>query len=276
MQNEQTLSPFTSPRFRIAYAELDSQSRLNTFDSHTHDWCEIYVNLSGDVSFVVENSVYPIVPGSIIITRPGEYHHCVYHSNALHKHFCIFFSSAEMETLFPRFYDRRTGEKNLLLLSGNRFKEFTELCHLLCEQDAAKDETLYRFFTLIHLINDAESPEPKVTDGSPFMDLALDFIHKNLASPILVKDVAAAAYVSIATLERHFAQSLQMSPSEYLKRRRLAHAAALLREGVTVTAACQRCGFIDCSKFILLFKKHYGVTPLKYKKALSGEKHPPV
>ena len=77
------LSPFGTLRLQVAYSELDSKSKQNTFDSHIHNECEIYINLSGDVSFVVENKVYPIVPGSIIITRPGEYHHCVYHSNAL-------------------------------------------------------------------------------------------------------------------------------------------------------------------------------------------------
>ena len=112
----------------------------------------------------------------------------------------------------------------------------------------------------------AEIPETNITAESPCIDLALDFIHKNLSEPILVKDIANAAYVSIATLERHFEDNLQMSPSEYLKKRRLAHAANLLQNGASVTYACQQSGFIDCSKFIILFRKHYGTTPYKWKK----------
>lgn len=260
------LSNFTNPNFQIAYAEIDSKSNLNTFDSHIHDECEIYINISGDVSFVVENSIYSIIPGSIIITRPGEYHHCVCHSNALHKHFWILFSSNEMSSLFSRFYERGAGENNMLILSGNRFKELTDLCHAINENNTPNTESLYRFFKLIHLINMAGIPETNITADSPCMDLALDFIHKNLSEPILVKDIANAAYVSIATLERHFEDNLQMSPSEYLKKRRLAHAANLLQNGASVTYACQQSGFIDCSKFIILFRKHYGTTPYKWKK----------
>ena len=59
------------------YIEIDSNSPLNVYDDHIHNECEIYINLSGDVSFAVENSVYPIMPGGIIITRPLEYHHCI-------------------------------------------------------------------------------------------------------------------------------------------------------------------------------------------------------
>lgn len=260
------LCSFTNPNFKISYTEIDSQSTLNTYDSHSHDKCEIYINISGDVSFVVENSIYPIIPGSIIITRPGEYHHCVYHSNALHKHFWILFSSNEMDNLFSRFYERDAGENNLLILSGNRFKELTDLCHSITENNVPNVESLYRFFKLIHLINMAEISETTITHESPCMDLALDFIHKNLSEPILVKDIATAAFVSIATLERHFETNLQMSPSEYLKKRRLVNAANLLQNGTSVTYACQQSGFVDCSKFIILFKKHYGMTPLKYKK----------
>ena len=75
--------------------------------SHVHSQCEVYINLSGDVSFVVENSIYPISPGSVIITRPFEYHHCIYHKNVEHKHFWILFSSDGNEPLLDLFYNRQ-------------------------------------------------------------------------------------------------------------------------------------------------------------------------
>lgn len=262
---ERCFHEFVGGRLNVTYTELDSSSAQNVFHSHAHDECEIYVNISGDVSFVVENRIYPIVPGSIVITRPGEYHHCVYHSDALHRHFWILFSSDGMNGLFPRFYRREAGENNLLILSGARFKELTDLCHELCEQSFSPDEELYRFFKLIHLINGAEISEARSYDGVPVMERALKFIGENMLEPITVGEIAAAAYVSISTLERYFEKNLRLSPSEYLKRRRLSHAADLLKSGESVTYACHQSGFADCSKFIQLFRKHYGVTPLKWK-----------
>ena len=57
--------------------------------SHIHSFCEVYVNVSGDVSFVVEGKVYPIGYGDVIITKPNEFHHCVFHSERAHEHYCL-------------------------------------------------------------------------------------------------------------------------------------------------------------------------------------------
>ena len=86
----ESVKPFD---FSATYIEIYADSSENVNYSHIHDECEIYVNLRGDLSFIVENNIYPIKPGDIIITRPHEYHHCVYHSNKLHRHFWILFSS---------------------------------------------------------------------------------------------------------------------------------------------------------------------------------------
>lgn len=78
------ISPFS---MQIAYVDIDSHSSLNQFEHHIHPECEIYLNLSGDVSFMVEDRIYPITAGSVIITRPHEYHHCIYHSDKRHRHY---------------------------------------------------------------------------------------------------------------------------------------------------------------------------------------------
>ena len=61
----------------------------NTMESHIHNKCEIYINLTGNVAFMVENRIYPIKSGDIIITRPYEAHHCIYYSTDEHDHYCI-------------------------------------------------------------------------------------------------------------------------------------------------------------------------------------------
>ena len=48
----------------------------------------------------------------------------------------------------------------------------------------------------------------------------------------------------------------------------MALAEKLLRIDISVTDACYRAGFSDCSRFILCFKKKFGKTPLKYKQEL--------
>jgi len=48
----------------------------------------------------------------------------------------------------------------------------------------------------------------------------------------------------------------------------------LLRNGESVTDAARECGFPDYSNYIQLFRKHFGMTPGKYKKRFHPQSKP--
>ena len=257
------INPF---EMMASYIEIASKSPLNVYDDHIHNECEIYINLSGDVSFAVENSVYPVMPGGIIITRPLEYHHCIYHTNKLHKHFWILFSASGNERLFDIFYKRELGKNNLLMLPADKTEELFSLCHKLTDESCREAERYYRFFKLIDLLNSANAVNAPDISGGDCIINAISCINNNLSHQISITEIARKCNVSVSTLERRFLQELNISPSAYIKKKRLANAAKLLSEGHSVTEAAQMSGFADCSNFISLFKKNYQITPLQYKK----------
>lgn len=103
------------------------------------------------------------------------------------------------------------------------------------------------------------------------MQKILDDIQDNFSSIRNINDILSSHFVSSATLTRWFRSYLHSSPHEYLQSVRLSHAATMLLNGASVTEACMRSGFSDCSHFIVLFKKKFGETPLKYKKRADTE-----
>lgn len=252
---------------KIHYVEIDSLSSLNENESHTHNECEIYINLSGDVSFEVENAIYPVVPGSIVITRPAEKHHCVYHSNDLHKHFWILFSPNGNERLLDMFFDREKGTGNLLHLSANDTAKLIDVCRKLLDCDG-EIEKYYLFFKLIGLLQGSQKENAQY-EKNDCVSIALNYIDNNISRAISVREVAEASFISVNTLERKFKERLGVSPSAYIKKKRLAVAAGFLQSGCGVTETAERSGFADCSNFIVVFKKEYGITPYKYKQRLS-------
>lgn len=252
---------------KTKYIEVDSTSPENVHDSHIHEECEIYINLSGDVSFVVDDSIYPVVPGSIIITRPFEYHHCVYHSNKLHKHFWILFSAVGNEYLFDAFYNRRVGENNLLMLTPDKTKELISICSEMAEDSGSDLKKYCRFFKLMSLLHDADTPNYSTSAYPDDVVDAMKYINDNLSNRLTVAEISQKVNVSINTLERHFMRVLNVSPVAYIRKKRLSNAVKLLSEGRTVTEASEKSGFSDYSGFIALFKKTYGRTPLAYKKS---------
>lgn len=256
----------------ISYTELDSASPKNIHSHHIHNECEIYVNISGDVSFAVEDSLYPIVPGSVIITRPYEYHHCIYHSNKLHKHFWILLQSAGNEGLFDIFYKRELGKNNLLMLDAQNSDELINICHRLNNGIEDDTEKYYCFFKMMSLLNNATRLNTAKDSYNNSILKAIDYINTNFSAKISVGELAKLCNCSISTIERHFGEAFALSPSEYIKQRRLASATKMLSEGRSVTDAAYCSGFSDCSKFIGAFKKAYGITPLQYKKSCIEKK----
>lgn len=257
------INPF---KMHISYLEIDRNLSLNVNDDHIHNACEIYINLTGDVSFSVEGAVYPVTPGSIIITRPYEYHHCIYHSNEIHRHFWILLEPAENERLLDKLYGREAGKNNMIMLSEKNRAELIEACTVLTE---GKNSPLRRyecFFKIMRLIVEGESvSEGEVENG--LVAEAVKYIREHVSEPIKIKELAKICSVSINTLERQFKRSLYMSPNLYIKKVRLANAAKLLAEDKSVTEAAEGSGFSDVSGFIGFFRQSYGVTPFKYKKA---------
>jgi AraC-like DNA-binding protein len=97
------------------------------------------------------------------------------------------------------------------------------------------------------------------------MKAILGDINENFASIKHIKELLARHFVSSATLNRWFREYLSVSPREYVESKKLSNAVKLLSAGASVTDACMRSGFSDCSHFIILFKKKFGKTPFRYK-----------
>lgn len=258
------LAPF---ELKIKYNDITADSSENANDSHIHNECEIYLNISGDVSFEVEGTVYPVVSGDAIITRPGEYHHCIYHSNKPHRHYWLLFTPYGNERLFDVFYSRELGKGNLLTPPPEKSGLAANICAKLmkCKSEA---ERYMLFFELINLLNGFKGISKSKASDSNYITEVVSYINSVLSEKLSVKDIARKFNVSVATLERHFRRSLNIGPAEYIKKKRLANAARLLSLGESVTDAAAQSGFSDTSSFIALFRESYGITPLKYKKTL--------
>jgi len=254
----------------VRHWNITSEAPVNQHEIHAHKECEIYLNLSGDVAFEVENRIYPISRGSVIITRPYEYHRCIYRSDERHEHFWLTFSSPGAEKFFDFFYSREKGEGNLILLGEEEVKE---LCSGLKELMEAEPDPLKCGIIFLQLIRILRAGRPwKYTDSMNKMPedvaAALRFMEEHLTEDIDIKTLCSVCSVSVNTLERHFKEAVGTSPMAMLRKKRLLLSMEYLRDGDTVTEAALKSGFPDYSNYIQLFRRQFGVTPLKYKKSV--------
>lgn len=253
----------------IQYTEMPFTPKSADHMPHTHDGCEIYIHCSGNVSFMVEKCIYPIRPGSVIIARPQEVHHCISHPHqGIHRYFCIQFPPQDQEDILSLFSKQPIQCQNFIQLTEDALAEVQQLGNALLSASGGTIQEFSLFLRLLALLEQGEFPAPDKGTSllSSDVKLALDYIYENLSFPISIEKLAALAHVSINTLERHFLSSFQMTPTEFIRQRRISKAKIMLKNGASVLEACQGCGFSDYSHFISLFKKQTGMTPWQYKK----------
>jgi AraC-like DNA-binding protein len=97
-----------------------------------------------------------------------------------------------------------------------------------------------------------------------------DTMHGEMAEPLTVARLAAAAELGRFRLIRAFRRRFGLPPSVYLRTLRLEAAKRLLAEGDAPAAVAATVGFADQSHLNRLFKRAYGLTPGAYRAALAA------
>lgn len=241
-------------------------------DDHIHSTCEVYVNLQGDVSFSVEDKVYPIKRGDIIITKPNEVHRCIYHSDCTHECYCFWINSASCaEDILSCFFSRKNGEGNLIRVTEEAKEELFDICKNLFDklcsekEDAGKYAYVFRFLDFLNSHRDDISPAEQMPSE---ISEVLDYINRNYRSACSVGNICDEFFISRSTLQRRFREYMHTTPAAYIETKRLALAKKLLESGASVGKVCVEAGFSDYSHFISLFKQKFGMTPHKYGKTV--------
>lgn len=103
------------------------------------------------------------------------------------------------------------------------------------------------------------------------IEAALNYIEQHLDQEIRVEDAAAAAGFSKYHFHRIFKRETGLPLYEYIQRRRLAQAASLLLNSkVPVLDIALGLCFESQEAFTRAFKKHYGLPPGRYRRALTN------
>jgi AraC-like DNA-binding protein/quercetin dioxygenase-like cupin family protein len=251
-------------KFQIKHTETDQSNHVNGILLHTHCEFELYVNLSGDVSFLVENNLYELSRGDVIVARPGEYHHCVYRSDAPHKLFWILFDSQKNKEILD--FLKEEFCENYVSPKENLREELIDLCYALYEGALTDEEKIYTFFRIFAILKQSKNNTNEKSVLPQDLCKIMEYIDRHIHEEIIITDIVKALFISQRTLERRFKEVLNTTPLQYIRKKKLMLAAKLMREGESVLSAGLSVGYNDNSYFIELFKRYYKLTPYQYKK----------
>lgn len=277
------MKPFTkTPVFEPLTDQITFSRKKSTGDAsyayHRHDGCEIYLFLSGNVRFYVEQTCFSPEPGSLVIINSNEMHRVQSMDTTPYERIVINLKREYLDRLSPDgfplsdcFFSRPFGSDNLRLLSAEAKEEFLTLYEKLCLSNesgcfgASVMKNAYTSLLLLFVNRQFRQRTSVYKNMMPeYITGTMQYIGSHLDEPLSLAALAERFHISENYLSARFKYHTGLTLRSYFLDRKISLAKQLLREGKSVTEACFLSGFNDYANFLRSFRKSTGCSPGKF------------
>ena len=185
---------------------------------------------------------------------------------------------------FLKFADLGITEDNemtrlpFFVIKGNEKKEINQLAERIVTENAenryAKDLMVHTLTVELMIILSRalrseweENLRVKNGKAKELVAIAKQFMDENFDQGITVSEAAAYVFLSQGYFTRAFRDETGISPMNYLMKKRIEKACALLQNNeIKVSAISLQSGFSSPQRFNVAFRKQMGMTPMEYRK----------
>jgi len=251
---------------------------------HGHAFAELVIVTGGTGMHAVEDLRYPLSPGDVFVIR-GKMRHAYYevqklrlinvviHNDFMKAHRKELVQSSGGERLFGEIFQRSRS------LASEELDECLRIIERLKQELARFQEgsVLMQKALLLELLvtvcRRAENPAAVEELQRVSIGKALSFLERHYADDISLSQMARVAGMSLRSFQRHFKIVTGASPSQYLRRHRIASCCRLLREtNAPVQSIAADCGIADPVYFCRLFRRMTGTTPGAFRRFHARER----
>lgn len=246
---------------------------FRTIEFHAHDFLELYLFLDGSVTYYIEDQVYDLCPGDLLIIPPGRMHRPVIaNERAAYERMVLW-----VELDYIARIDSAAGELQAALrgvgvngyrvpLRGDDLIFAASLFRRIVKMERGGVFTSSAIRLYLKDAFEAYSLVEKEARGeTAVIPQVICYLTEHFREPLRLDDLAARFFISKSYLNRHFKAYTNATVYAYLMALRITHARRMLREGATAAEAGRECGFSDYSTFYKAFKAQTGITPQEFK-----------
>lgn len=262
-----------------------NDTKLNSVNTHTHDYYEFYFFLEGNVSMVIEGEVYPLITGDILLIPPGIVHHAVVHDmKHLYRRFVFWISEEYVSQLM--YQEREYGYLMQYVVQHQEYifhqdqvtaneihsKVFRLLSEVHSQRFGKEAQIHVCIQDLILLLNrkvyEQKHPISNIESMTLYQNILL-FLEEHIDENLSLDRLAKEYYVSKYYISHLFKENAGFSMHQYIMKKRLSLCKEAILTNPLITNIYQQFGFSDYTSFYRAFKKEYGMSPKEFREVNS-------
>ncbi len=265
----------------IWYCSRVHDSRNEQVHHHSNN-IELAYILSGNGKYMVNQQEYSVTQGDLIICNPGDDHQSIVtdRNNPTIEFICGF-SDVYFTGMGRNRIELADGSSRLRFTPEHR-REISRCCYDIIEENDRAEPGRYYIIKglvirmLVVIFRAIQGDVKNMAQGTSFSSYArtyvtnkiIDYLNKNYEHKISLDQIATNMYLSPVYISKIFKEKTGDSPINYLIRIRLEKAKELLSSdrNTSIREIALKVGYEDVYHFSKLFKKHFGISPLTYRK----------
>lgn len=240
---------------------------------HCHDYFEVLIVESGAVRHWINGAEETLPRGALVFLRPDDCHRLAAAPGTRARILNIMARTETVahlgarygEDLGPRFFWKTGPTPDLRRLDGPRIERAVNSAMEL--QTAVRGLVAIEQFLLALMTRVVDLSVDPTSAAPPWLAAAC----LSARDPAVFRRGAAGLVEASRRGHEHVCREakrhLGMSPTDYVNRIRMEHAAMLLSDRrLSVEEVAADCGLANLSYFYRLFRAHYGTTPSDYRR----------
>ncbi len=242
---------------------------------HNHkDRFELLFIRNGSGSYIVDDEIYDVEAGNLIVCNAGVLHDEVPQYN----HELSMLSIAIDQLKLPELPENHLisddiipvlkVEKHFVLIDAI-FQTLFDSLAFEGEEHAEANQYLVQALLalLVQAFKEHGETNPEYKKKNPLLTEIRHYINDNYSEDLSLQKISDHFYISPSYLSHLFKEKMGFSPMHYVIRRRIGEAQSLLiMSKKSITEIASTVGFDNLSHFNVQFKKYVGLSPLSYRK----------
>ena len=250
----------------------------------SHDFLELAYVLSGEGKYRINDKIYPVKEGDLIMINPGVKHQALLcpEADTPATEFFVGFSNIRISGCRENHMPLPGGEC-IIHTSGELSQRLLKLCTSMEAENAVRRQGRYfmlkSYLIQLLLLVIREQCEPMERPRGYAFESAskkyvaeqvVTYIEDHYSEKIALDQIAENMYLSPFYISRIFKGETGNTPIRHLINLRLEKARELLEGGYqgSIQEVAALVGYDDAYHFSKLFKKRYGISPSQARKNL--------